>query len=306
MHPRTIVITGASSGFGRGLAQRLAERGDNLVLVARRKALLEELTRDRGDAIAVHADVGNPEDLEKVATAALARFPRIDAWVNNAGVAALGRFVDIPLRDHLQVLRTNLGGAVNGSHVALRHFRRMGSGTLVNVASMLGRTPAPYYASYCASKYGIVGLCASLRQELALERADGIRVCAVLPMAADTPFYEHAANYTGHSLQPFPVTDPWQVVDALVQALDRPRDEIVVGLPAKAAMASQQFMPWLTEGATAAVSQQLQMEDAPPADVTVGNLHAPVQAGTGVEGIARARMAAERRVRRVPPQGAQA
>src|SRR5690606_12496647 len=126
MHPRTIVITGASSGFGRGLAQRLAERGDNLVLVARRKALLEELTRDRGDAIAVHADVGNPEALEKVATAALARFPRSDAWVNNAGVAPLGRFVDTPLRDHLQVLRTNLGGAANGSHVALRYFRRLG------------------------------------------------------------------------------------------------------------------------------------------------------------------------------------
>lgn len=301
MQPRTIVITGASSGFGRGLAQRLAARGDRLVLVARRKTLLEELARECGDAIAVHADVGNPDEVEKVAAAALARFPRIDAWVNNAGVAALGRFVDIPLRDHLQVLQTNLGGALTGSHVALRHFRRMGSGTLVNVASMLGRTPAPYYASYCASKYGMVGLCASLRKELALERVDAIRICAVLPMAADTPFYEHAANYTGHSLQPFPVTDPWQVVDALVDALDQPRDEIVVGLPAKAAVASQQFMPWLTEGATAAVSQQLQMEDAPPADVTVGNLHAPVQAGTAVEGMARARMAAERRVRRVPP-----
>ncbi|MCE7031128.1 SDR family NAD(P)-dependent oxidoreductase [Lysobacter sp. GX 14042] len=298
MHPRTIVITGASSGFGRGLAQRLAERGDNLVLVARRKALVEDMAAEHRNAIAVHADVGNPDEVEKVAAAALARFPRIDAWVNNAGVAALGRFEDVPLRDHQQVLRTNLGGALNGSHVAMRHFRRMGSGTLVNVASMLGRTPAPYYASYCASKYGIVGLCASLRQELALDRAERIRVCAVLPMAADTPFYEHAANYTGRSLQPFPITDPWQVVEALVDAVDNPRDEIVVGLPAKAAMASQQFMPWLTEGATAAVSQQLQMEDAPPADPTGGNLHSPLQAGTGVEGQARARMAAERRVRR--------
>ena len=298
MQGRTIVITGASSGFGHGLAQRLAERGDNLVLVARRKSLVEELAQECGNAIAVHADVGNPDDLEKVAAAALARFPRIDAWVNNAGVAALGRFDEIPLRDHERVLRTNLGGAINGSHIALRHFRRKGAGTLVNVASMLGRTPAPYYASYCASKYGIVGLCASLRQELALDRIDGIRVCAVLPMAADTPFYEHAANYTGRSLQPFPVTDPWQVVDALVEALDNPRDEIVVGLPAKAAMASQQFMPWVTESATAAVSHQLQMEDAPPADVTGGNLHAPVPVGTGVEGQARARMAAEQRIRR--------
>lgn len=295
---RTIVITGASSGFGHGLAQRLAGRGDNLVLVARRKSLVEDLAKECGNAIAVHADVGNPDDLEKVAAAALARFPRIDAWVNNAGVAALGRFDEIPLRDHERVLRTNLGGAVNGSHIAMRHFRSKGSGTLVNVASMLGRTPAPYYASYCASKYGIVGLCASLRQELALDRTDGIRVCAVLPMAADTPFYEHAANYTGRSLQPFPVTDAWQVVDALVDALDNPRDEIVVGGPAKAAMASQQFMPWVTESATAAVSHQLQMEDAPPADVTGGNLHAPTPIGTGVEGQARARMAAEQRIRR--------
>ena len=131
----TVVITGASSGFGRGVALRLAQQGCNLVLAARRGHLLEQLAAECGrNAIAVHCDVGDPNDVEKLAAAAIAKFNRIDVWINNAGVAALGAFERIPLEDHLRVMQTNLGGAIAGSHVALRHFRQVGAGTLVNVA----------------------------------------------------------------------------------------------------------------------------------------------------------------------------
>jgi short-subunit dehydrogenase len=294
MKGQTVVITGASSGFGRGIALRLAGRGANLVLAARRKDLLDELAQECGNAIAVHTDVGNPEDVEKLARAAVARFNRIDVWINNAGVAALGRFDEVPLEDHLQVLQTNLAGTLAGSHVALSRFRRQRFGTLINMASMLGHTPAPYYSSYCASKYGIVGLCASLRQELRAHGENDIHVCAILPMAADTTFYEHAANYTGHTLQPYPITDAEQVIDAVVQTIDVPRDEVNVGLPAQAASLTQQLAPWLTETMTAEVTHRLQMENAPSASATPGNLHAPVMIGRGVTGNVRARLAQER------------
>lgn len=295
MPTRTVVITGASSGFGRGVALQLAAQGFNLVLAARRDRVLEQLAEECGNAIAVHCDVGNPHDVEKLAAAAIARFNRFDVWINNAGVAAVGPFERIPLDDHLRVLQTNLGGTIAGSYVALRHFRQLGDGILVNVASMLGRTPAPYVASYCATEYAIVGLCDALRQEMAAQDATGIRICAVLPMAADTPFYDHAANYTGHTLQPFPITDAEEVVQAIVGVVNAPQDEITVGMSATAALIAERLSQTVTHGMTGALQHLLQMEQAPEAPVAEGNLHRPVAVGTGVHGSILQRLDAERR-----------
>jgi short-subunit dehydrogenase len=293
---RTVVVTGASSGIGKGVAQALAAHGANLVLAARRSHLIKDLAAQLDHAVAVTTDVADPHDVENLGRVALAKFTRIDAWINNAGVAAIGRFDEVPLEDHLKVIATNLGGAISGSHVALKHFRTMQSGTLVNVAAMLGKTPAPYYGSYCASKYGILGLCASLRQELQAHGEHGIKVCAVLPMSADTTFYDHAANYTGHSLRPYPITDVERVVQAIVDVVLHPRDEVTVGMPATAAVLAQQFAPWLTEGVTSVMTREVQMEQAPEAPRTAGNLHVPLEVGTGVAGSIRARIAAEERV----------
>jgi len=293
MPARTVVITGASSGFGRGVALSLAQQGHNLVLAARRGRLLEHLAEECGNAIAVNCDVGDPNDVDKLAAAAIARFNRFDVWINNAGVAALGPYERIPLEDHMRVLQTNLGGAMAGSYVAMRHFRQLGHGTLINIASMLGRTPAPYYASYCATKYGIVGLCDALRQELAAQNANDIRVCAVLPMAADTPFFDHAANYTGHTLQPFPITDADEVVAAIVGAVEAPEDEITVGMSATAATIAERLSQTLTHGMTGAMTQLLQ-DDAPEAPAEAGNLHKPLAIGTGVHGSILQRLEIER------------
>jgi len=297
MDGRIIVITGASSGLGKGVAQRLAAQGARLVLAARRSHLLRELAEECGDALAITCDVADAGDVEKLAAAALAKYGRIDVWVNNAGVAALGRFEEIPLEDHRRVIETNLLGTINGSHVAMRHFRRLGAGTLVNIASMLGKTTSPYYASYCASKHGVVALGAALRQEVRADGVRGIHVCTILPMAADTTFFDHAANYTGHTLQPYPIADADTVVGAIVDAIASPRDEMIVGLSARAALLAQQAAPSLTESITGVVTHQLQIEDAPAAAPTHGNLHVPVELGTGVGGGVRARMAAEQRVR---------
>lgn len=298
MPARTVVITGASSGFGRGVALRLAQEGFNLVLAARRSHLLQQLADECGpNAIAVTCDVGDPNAVEKLAAAAIAKFNRFDVWINNAGVAALGAFERIPLEDHTRVVQTNLGGAVAGSYVALRHFRQLGDGTLVNIASMLGRTPAPYYASYCATKYGIIGLCDALRQEVASVGANNIRICAVLPMAADTPFFDHAANYTGHTLHPFPITDAEEIVDAIVGVVNAPQDEVTVGLSATAAVIAERMSQTITHGMTGAMQQLLQ-DEAPEAPVEAGNLHRPLAIGTGVHGSILQRLDVERNPRR--------
>ena len=137
---RTFVVTGASSGIGRGAALKLASYGGNVVLAARRADALEDLARQAraygAQALVVPTDVSQPDAVQHLADAAVARFGRIDAWVNDAAVAAIGRFDKIPLRDHARVVDVNLNGYIYGSYVALQQFHRQGWGTLVNVASV--------------------------------------------------------------------------------------------------------------------------------------------------------------------------
>src|SRR5690606_16569370 len=133
-------------------------------------------------------DVADPVAMEDLARTAVERFGRIDVWINAAGVAALGRFEEVPLADHTRVIETDLLGAMYGSYFALQQFKRQGAGTLINVSSVLGKIPAPYWASYVAAKFGVVGLGGALRQELTLNEPDtgDIHICTVVPMAMDT------------------------------------------------------------------------------------------------------------------------
>lgn len=231
---KVVVITGASSGFGKGAALELAASGAAVVLAARRDGLLNQVAQEcvarGGRALAVHCDVTRHTDMEQLREEAIREFGRIDVWVNDAGVAALGRFDEVPLADHTQVIVTNLLGVINGCWFALREFKRQGRGTLINIASALGKLPAPYYGSYVASKFGITGLGGALRQELALEQLSDIHVCTVTPMSHDTPFFDHAANYTGHQVQPVPpLYDEQKVVDTIVKLVSHPEDEVIVG-----------------------------------------------------------------------------
>jgi NAD(P)-dependent dehydrogenase (short-subunit alcohol dehydrogenase family) len=109
-------------------------------------------------AVAVPTDVSIRKDVEKLAEEAVSRFGRVDVWVNNAGAGAQGRFEDIPLEIHEQVIGTTLLGALYGSWCAMRQFRRQGAGTLINIASIAGKLPHAYYSSYVAAKHGVVGL----------------------------------------------------------------------------------------------------------------------------------------------------
>jgi short-subunit dehydrogenase len=296
--PRTVVITGASSGFGRGVALRLAARGDNVVLAARRTELLEQVAREAGNhTLVVTTDVSNPADVERLGREAIQRFGHIDIWINDAGVGALGRFEDIPLQDHVRVIDVNLKGVLYGSYFAMRHFRERGHGTLINIASVAGRVPFPYYSSYVSSKHAIVGLDDALNQELRATDRRNIHVVTINPYATDTPWFDHAANYTGHRARSVLLDPPEKVVAAIVKATDHPKKQINVGYKANAAVASQRLSRTLTEDAVASVIHRAQMEKAAPAAPTAGTLYTPMQDGRDVDGGVRARMAAEDRAR---------
>jgi short-subunit dehydrogenase len=291
---RTIVITGASSGFGKGVARELAACGHNLVLAARREELITELADTLTKAIAVPTDVACIEDIEHVRNRALAAFGQIDVWINNAGVGAIGSFTDIPLYDQIGVVQTNFTGTVNGSWVAMQHFIERGEGTLINIASIAGKIAMPYYGVYGAAKSAVQFLSSSIRQELALNGHDGIHVCVVNPWATDTPFWQHAANYTGHELQMPMIDDPRDVINAIVDLIDNPKDEVNVSVQMKASALGRHLAPGLTENAAARLAHKYLMEDAPEGRNTSGSVHEPMTVGTGIEGGIRERMVRQR------------
>ncbi|RVI93169.1 SDR family NAD(P)-dependent oxidoreductase [Sinorhizobium medicae] len=290
---KVVVITGASSGFGKGAARRFAREGCSLVLAARRGNLLDELAREcrslGAQALAIEADVSDRETVARLASAALAEFGRIDIWVNNAGVGAIGPFEDIPLDDQAKVVETNLLGTLYGSFHAYRQFRQQGSGILINIASELGRETVPYYAAYTASKHGVIGLCDSLRQEVKQAGQENIHICAIMPTAHDTPFFDHVANYSGHEVRPpTPLHDPENVADAILTAARDPNNEDIVGWDGAIKIAAKRFLPGAADAVMARMMHKTQM-DAPPATSSPGAVHSPVQNGTEVSAGRRAK-----------------
>ncbi|GHA79569.1 SDR family NAD(P)-dependent oxidoreductase [Cognatilysobacter bugurensis] len=297
----TCVITGASSGLGRGVALRLGAMGANVVVAARRTPLLEQLVDEihacGGIALAVTTDVSRADDVQRLRDATVERFGRIDIWVNNAGLGAIGPFWDIPLEDHARLVDINLGGVIHGSHIALHQFRAQGRGTLVNVGSIESEVPLAYHASYAATKAAVLSLGRSLVQELRLAQLRDVHVATVMPWATDTPFDRHAANHSGHSVQ-LPLPDgAAKAVDRIVHACLHPQRRHLVGWKAKAAYAGHRLLPGLGDRTAARIEHALQIERAPAAAPTSGALHAPVVDGRAVEGHVRERMRLEANAR---------
>ncbi|OON64738.1 hypothetical protein B0920_11845 [Massilia sp. KIM] len=300
MGGKTYVVTGASSGLGRGVAERLGSLRANVVLAARRTDALEEVAAQvrakGGAALVIGTDVARPEEVQRLAQAAVQRFGRIDVWINNAGVGAIGRFEEIPLEDHARIVDVNLKGVIYGSHVALRQFRQQNGGVLVNIGSVESEVPLAYHASYASTKAAVLGLGRALNEELRLAGLrDRIQVATVLPWATDTPFFTHAANYTGRrSRMPF-MDDPAKVVEVIVRASVHPREEVPAGWKARGAYWSHRVAPDLTERISANIAHTQQFEKAPPMAPTSGAVHKPMQgaATRGVDGGIRARMRQE-------------
>jgi short-subunit dehydrogenase len=283
------------------VAVKLGAYGANVVLAARRGEVLEEVAAEvragGGQALVVVTDVSREDAVQRLAEAAVQRFGRIDVWINNAAVASIGRFDEVPVADHARVVDVNLKGAIYGSHAAIRQFRQQGGGTLVNISSVEGYVPLAYHASYAATKAALVGLGGAINQEMRLARMSTIKVATVLPWAADTPFWEHAGNYTGRAAEVATMDGPEEVVDAIIWVSVHPVKEYAVGWKARGAVFGDRVWPGLAEYVGGNLVHSSQMENAPAAPVAAGSVHEPVARGTGVDGGVRARMEAERRAR---------
>lgn len=283
---KTVVITGASSGIGKAIALTLAKENVNLILAARREALLQELASEceslGAKAMAIRADVTLYPHLENLVNEAIDFFGGVDIWINNAGVGAVGRFDEVPLEIHEKVIQTDLMAYIYGAYAIIPYFKEMKKGMIINMVSVGGYVPDPFAVGYSASKFGIRGFSEALRGELI--EYPGIKICNVSPAFVDTPGFSHAANYLGKKLKPIPpVFDPFKVAYKVKRLIQRPRNRIMVGYSAWGARILHGLAPDTVVKTFSRIILNY-MKRAPAAQITEGNIKTPVFEGSSAHG----------------------
>lgn len=271
---QTIVITGATSGIGFATARKAARHGARLLLAARSREDLEDATeslrRHNPNIHWVTADVGDEQDVQRIADQALQQFGGFDTWVNNAGVGLYGGALDVPVTDQARLFQTNYWGTVHGATAAVRHLRnRPGGGALINVGSIVSDIPAPLMAAYAASKHAVKGFTDTLRGELEYARAP-VSVTLVKPSGIDTPFDAHARNHMPMPAKlPTPLYRPDVVADAILYAASHKVREITAGATGKVITSLVAAAPALADRWLPAMmipKQQDRRGARPPAD----------------------------------------
>ena len=243
---QVIVITGASSGIGLATARMAARAGAKVVLAARNGDVLAQVQREieaeGGEALHVVADVGERAAVQAIADGAVARFGRIDTWVNDAGLSIFGRLEEVSDADHQRLFQTNFWGVVHGSLVALPHLKAS-RGVLINLGSVASDIAFPLQGMYCASKHAIKGFTDALRIELETEGA-GVAVTLIKPAAIDTPFPQNARNYTDREPKlPPPVYRTEEVANAILHAAVHPQRDIYIGGGGRLMSSAQRLAP---------------------------------------------------------------
>ncbi|MBC7712326.1 MAG: SDR family oxidoreductase [Rhizobacter sp.] len=274
---KTVVITGASSGIGHGAAVAFAKEGANLVLAARNKealyAVAEECKKFGVKALVVVTDVTDPEAVQYLADKAYREYGRIDVWVNDAGVGAVGTYEEVPFESHKQVVAVNLVGYMNGIHTVLPYFKKQKFGTIINMNSLGAYFPSPYAASYTASKYGLRGFTEAVRAEL--RKWPDIHVCDVVPAFVNSPGMKHGANYTGVEMKPVPpAVRAHTVARKIVAVAKNPKPTTMVGLTAKLGRIIGPHAPALFAGFMAGLMEK-HIQNGKKTEITDGNLFKP-------------------------------
>lgn len=221
----THVITGAGSGIGRLVAERLAARGDRLVLVARDEKRAAEFAAEFAGAVVVVAELQHPSSIES-ALAGADLPDAVDSVIHAAGIVDLGRVAELALTAWTDQLTVNLVSPAELTRVLLPRLRAA-RGQVLFVNSGAGLTAHPEWAAYAASKHGLKALADALRGE---EAPHGVRVTSVYPGRTATPMQARVHEQEGAAYDPALFIDAGSVATAILTALDLPRDAVITDL----------------------------------------------------------------------------
>ncbi len=188
---KLVVITGASSGFGKALALEFNKSGYPLLLLARRVEKLEELNLE--NAICEKVDVTDKASFESAVRKAEAIYGKTDLIINNAGIMLLGNLENQNPSEWQDMLNVNVMGVMNGMQIVMDDMKERQCGTIINISSIAGVKPFGNHAAYCATKYGVVGLSEVARGELSPYNVRVMRIC---PGAVDTELLSHTTSET--------------------------------------------------------------------------------------------------------------
>ncbi|HTZ78181.1 MAG TPA: SDR family oxidoreductase [Stellaceae bacterium] len=260
---RTVVITGGTAGVGRAIAQRFAEAGDRIGLIARDQQALEELKQeldDLGAETAIQAvDVADAPAVFAAAEALERSLGKIDIWINDAMETVFSPVADMTPEEFRRVTEVTYLGFVHGTMAALKSMRPRRRGRIIQIGSALAYRGIPLQSAYCGAKHAIRGFTDSVRAEL-IGEGSGITISIVDLPAVNTPQFDWARIHMNHTPRPMgrPI-EPEVVAQAVFRVAEGSWREYWLGLPTLATILGNTVLPGFLDrylGRTAIQGQQ--------------------------------------------------
>lgn len=190
---KIVIVTGASSGIGRALCEKLSRDGAVLIMadieMEGLRRLASNLSESGGRAYAAHLDVSNAEQVQALVDRVISEHGRLDLIFNNAGVAIAGEARDLSIDHWRRIINVNLWGVIHGTSAAYPVMIRQGFGHIINTASLAGLVGSPTMIPYSTTKFAVVGLSTSLRAEA---EGLGVKVSVVCPGFIQTGIFDSA------------------------------------------------------------------------------------------------------------------
>ena len=229
---KVAIVTGASKGIGKAIAEVFAKSGVKVVLAARTRKVVEQVEADLketgADVLAIPTDVTDDKAVQSLITETLDAYQKLDILINNAGAGVFGNVIDFDHTDWDTVINANLKGVFLCSKFALPHLIADGGGQIINVLSIAAKVAFPASGAYCAAKAGSLAFTKVLAAEV---RQQNVRVTAVLPGSVETPFWDDIPEHPDFDK----MLKPEHIADAILSVCQQPKgmvtEEIVVMPP---------------------------------------------------------------------------
>lgn len=214
---RVAVVTGASSGIGAAIAEKLVEHGANVILAARNEEKLNSIIKSINQphkTLAVKTDMTQRDDVEALAKKAVEAFGQVDIYINGAGIMLSSTVTDGDAEDWDIMIDLNIKGVLYGINSVLPAMKERGSGHIINIASDAGYEVIPRCTVYCGTKFAVRAIAAGMEKEL---EQTGVRVTSVSPGMVDTPLSKNSPFEEGRKK-----LTPEDIANAVVYAATQP------------------------------------------------------------------------------------